>query len=61
MFLVSDQLTLLFRYANRAHRFGDGYLRGLTGPQAAWAAKSYRGHRVFPETILDDLRLAGVY
>nr|GAT48525.1 predicted protein [Mycena chlorophos] len=48
------------RYVNRAHRFGDGYLRGLSGRQAAWAAKKYHGHRVFPANILEELDQAGV-
>jgi hypothetical protein len=33
----------------------DAYRKGLTGAQAAWAAKKYRGHRVVPITILIEL------
>jgi hypothetical protein len=45
-------MLILHRYANHAHRFGDGYLRGLTGALAMWAAKTYHGHRVYPENIM---------
>ncbi len=30
----------------------DAYRKGLTGAQAAWAAKKYSGHRVLPHNIL---------
>jgi hypothetical protein len=43
------------RFANRSRRFIDAYNKGLTGQQAAWAARKYRGHRVLPETLMDDL------
>jgi hypothetical protein len=33
----------------------DAYHKGLNGKQAAWAAKQYRGHRVLPATLLEDL------
>ncbi|TRM55594.1 hypothetical protein BD626DRAFT_577096 [Schizophyllum amplum] len=48
-----------FNFVNRAHRFGDAYRHGLNGPQAAWAAKKYRGHRVLPVTIMEELDKAG--
>ncbi|EKM60108.1 uncharacterized protein PHACADRAFT_87954, partial [Phanerochaete carnosa HHB-10118-sp] len=38
-------------FVTRANRFMDAYRRGLTGKQAAWACKKYRGHRVLPDTI----------
>jgi hypothetical protein len=34
--------------------------KGLSGKQAAWASKKYRGHRVLPESILQDLAKAGM-
>ncbi|KAJ7827743.1 hypothetical protein B0H13DRAFT_1951005 [Mycena leptocephala] len=59
-----DAVPLLFmrRYVNRCHRFGDAYLNHkLTGPQAAWAAKKYPGHRTYPASILEELDQAGVH
>ncbi|KAJ7432649.1 hypothetical protein FB451DRAFT_1065320 [Mycena latifolia] len=50
------------RYDNRCYRFGDAYLNhNLTGPQAAWAAKRYPGHRTYPESILEELDSAGIH
>jgi hypothetical protein len=42
------------RFCCRALRFTDAYDKGLTGKQAAWAAKKYHGHRVLPNTILQE-------
>jgi hypothetical protein len=33
----------------------DAYRKGLDGQQAAWAAKKYHGHRMIPDTILEEL------
>ncbi|KAJ7213199.1 hypothetical protein GGX14DRAFT_361343 [Mycena pura] len=50
------------RFVNRVHRFGDAYFyKHLTGPQLAWASKRYHGHRVFPESIFDEMKAAGIY
>jgi hypothetical protein len=38
----------------------DAYRKGLTGTQAAWAAKKYHGHRVVPITILAELEKAHI-
>ena len=38
----------------------DAYDRGLNGIQAAWAARKYRGHRVLPQNILDELEKEGI-
>jgi hypothetical protein len=38
----------------------DAYRKGLNGKQAAWAAKKYRGHRMIPDSILQDLEKANV-
>ncbi|KIK75299.1 hypothetical protein PAXRUDRAFT_173227, partial [Paxillus rubicundulus Ve08.2h10] len=46
------------RFATRSCRFMDAYHKGLDGKQAAWAAKKYRGHRVLPVTLMDDLNHA---
>ncbi|KAI0669136.1 hypothetical protein C8Q78DRAFT_1041816 [Trametes maxima] len=40
------------RFCNRTLRFMDAYRKGLTGKQAAWAAKKYSGHRTLPHDIL---------
>jgi len=50
----------LLSFATRSTRFMDAYRRGLNGRQAAWAARKYRGHRMIPETIMDDLDKAGI-
>src|SRR6266540_1544157 len=48
-------LTSMRKFATRSRRFMDAYARGLNGRQAAWAARKYRGHRVLPEGILEEL------
>jgi hypothetical protein len=48
-------ITAIDRFANQSHRFIDAYARGLTGSQATWAAHKYQGHRVLPESIMNDL------
>ena len=58
--LAAVPLESMRRFANRSYRFMDAYSRGLTGKQAAWAAKRYRGHRVLPDNILDELEQAKV-
>ena len=58
--LDSIPLASMRRSANRSRRFLDAYGHGLSGSQAAWAARKYRGHRVLPETLMDDLEKAHV-
>ncbi|KAJ7714598.1 hypothetical protein B0H16DRAFT_1244848, partial [Mycena metata] len=41
-------LESMCRFVLRAHRFADVYRHGLDGPQAAWAARKYRGHHILP-------------
>jgi hypothetical protein len=36
----------------------DAYRKGLTGAQAAWAAKRFKGHRKVSETILAEYNQA---
>ena len=38
----------------------DAYRHGLDGKQAAWAGKTYRGHRVLPEKIMEELDREGI-
>ena len=45
----------IYRFFTRALRFVDAYAKGLSGKQAAWATKKYRGHRVIPDTIFEEL------
>jgi hypothetical protein len=47
-------LTFFYSFATHAHWFIDAYAKGLQGKGAAWAAKKYHGHRVLPESILQD-------
>ncbi|KAG2062766.1 hypothetical protein BDR04DRAFT_1039811, partial [Suillus decipiens] len=47
-------------YARRSRRFMDTYHKGLSGNQAAWATKIYKGHRVLPNSILAKLGNAGL-
>ncbi|KAF9476050.1 hypothetical protein BDN70DRAFT_812885 [Pholiota conissans] len=43
------------KFSNCSLRFMDAYRRGLNGRQAAWASRGYRGHRVLPNDILEEL------
>ena len=38
----------------------DAYIHGLNGKQAAWATQKYRGHRVLPTNIMDELEKANI-
>jgi hypothetical protein len=58
--LQESPLIPFLRFAIRSSRFIDAYHKGLNGSQAAWAAKKYRGHRVLPSSILDELDAAKV-
>jgi hypothetical protein len=53
-------LQMMRKFATRSRRFIDGYDRGLDGKQAAWAARKYRGHRVLPQDILEELGKEGL-
>ncbi|KIJ32080.1 hypothetical protein M422DRAFT_185031 [Sphaerobolus stellatus SS14] len=48
----------IWRFANWSAQFMDAYRCGLTGAQAVWANKKYRGHRVLPNTIMEELDIA---
>lgn len=58
--LASIPLPMMRRFATRSRRFMDAYDRGLNGRQAAWAARKYKGHRVLPQNILEELEKQGV-
>ncbi|KAF8306894.1 hypothetical protein DL93DRAFT_2043508, partial [Clavulina sp. PMI_390] len=53
-------LESIRRFFNRSARFTHAYEKGLTGSQAAWAAKKYRGHRVLPDRIMHELEKAEI-
>ncbi|KAJ7187586.1 hypothetical protein GGX14DRAFT_580946 [Mycena pura] len=58
--LAAVPLDMMRRFARRCEKFVDAYQKGLNGRQAAWAARKYRGHRVLPENILEELEEAGI-
>jgi hypothetical protein len=58
--LEAIPIDTMRRFANRSSRFMDAYSRGLNGRQAAWAARKYRGHRILPATIMDEVERAHV-
>ncbi|KAI1781774.1 hypothetical protein LXA43DRAFT_1105349 [Ganoderma leucocontextum] len=58
--LEAVPLVSIRRFYTRSHRFMDAYRRGLTGKQAAWAAKKYHSHRVLPNDILAELDREGI-
>ncbi|KAF8128448.1 hypothetical protein K438DRAFT_1443396, partial [Mycena galopus ATCC 62051] len=45
-----DQVPLdsMRRFVLHTHRFADAYRHGLDRPQAAWAARKYKGHCMLP-------------
>jgi hypothetical protein len=61
---MTNTVNIVFNFSRyspnlvRSLRFMDAYRRGLTGRQAAWAAKKYRGHHVLPDSILEEFEIA---
>src|SRR6266545_8390922 len=53
--LAGIPLIMMRKFATRSCQFMDTYDYGLNGSQAAWAVCKYRGHRVLPQNILDEL------
>ncbi|EDR03806.1 uncharacterized protein LACBIDRAFT_306885 [Laccaria bicolor S238N-H82] len=58
--LDSISLAQMRRFSNRSQKFMDAYVKGLNGRQAAWAARKYKGHRVLPDSLMDDLEKAKI-
>jgi hypothetical protein len=58
--LENIPLNTMRRFANQSSQFMDAYSKGLNGRQAAWAARKYRGHRILPATVIDELEKAHV-
>jgi hypothetical protein len=56
--LAQVPLTSIRRFATRSSRFTDSYYNGLSGAEAAWACKKYRGHRMLPSSFEEDLEVA---
>jgi hypothetical protein len=55
IFLISAHvINFNFSFFVRSGRFVDAYKKGLDGKRAAWAIKKYRGHRVLPESIMQE-------
>jgi hypothetical protein len=48
-------LVSIRRFSVRCLRFMDAYRKGLNGAQAAWAGKKYRGQRMIPTSLLEDM------
>ncbi|KAF9485423.1 hypothetical protein BDN70DRAFT_796098, partial [Pholiota conissans] len=44
----------VFKYARCSQKFMDVYHKGFNRKQAAWASKKYCGHRVLPESLIND-------
>ncbi|KEP45155.1 DDE family endonuclease [Rhizoctonia solani 123E] len=57
--LDTVNLQLIRRFAGRSQRFVHAYSRGLSGSQAAWAMKKYRGHRIIPYALLEEMDKLG--
>jgi hypothetical protein len=60
--IIFTILIYFTRFSRRSQRFVDAYNKGLDqgldGKWAAWANKKYRGHRVLPDNIMNDLEEA---
>ncbi|KAJ3796389.1 hypothetical protein GGU11DRAFT_757552 [Lentinula aff. detonsa] len=53
--LESVPLVSMRRFATRSLHFADSYFHGLSGAEAAWANKKYRGHRTIPPDFRAEL------
>lgn len=58
--LESIPLSMMRKFANRSFRFISAYDYGLNGKQAVWAAKKYKGHRVLPGKIIEEVIEGGI-
>ena len=58
--LETIPLPTMRQFANRSNWFMDAYSHGLNRSQAAWAARKYRGHRVLPSRIMEELEKANI-
>ncbi|KAI8980180.1 hypothetical protein BD414DRAFT_392693, partial [Trametes punicea] len=53
--LDSVPLKSMRQFYTRSLHFADAYTKGLSGKQATWVSRKYRGHRVIPESIFNEL------
>ncbi|KAI9001536.1 hypothetical protein BD414DRAFT_398251, partial [Trametes punicea] len=53
--LDSVPLKSMRQFYTWSLHFADAYTKGLSGKQATWVSKKYRGHRVIPESIFNKL------
>jgi len=51
---------MMRKFATHSQWFMDAYKHGLSGRQAVWAAKKYRGHQVLLLNILEELEKEGI-
>jgi hypothetical protein len=51
----------MLKFSACSRRFMGAYRKGLTGKQAAWAAKKYHGHRCVSESILAEYNAAQTF
>ncbi|KAJ3506528.1 hypothetical protein NLJ89_g6819 [Agrocybe chaxingu] len=58
--LESVNLTDMRKFARRSRRFMRFYHLGLDGKLAAWANKKFRGHRVTPEKLMEEMDKEGI-
>ena len=58
--ILNESSPMPYRFSTRSLRFMDPYKKGLTGSQEAWASRRYSGHRILPESILEELEYAKI-
>jgi len=58
--LGSIPLPMMRKFATHSQWFMDAYKHGLSGRQAVWAEKKYRGHQVLLLNILEELEKEGI-
>ena len=59
-YFIHEFKLIFTRFSRRSQRFTDAYNRGLTGSEATWANKTYRGHRTLPTTLMVDMEKANL-
>ena len=59
LFCTKSRPNLNIRYFTRTQHFMDAYHFGFTGKAATYVEKKYHGHRVLPESVLDELNFEG--
>ncbi|THV03682.1 hypothetical protein K435DRAFT_650844 [Dendrothele bispora CBS 962.96] len=57
---MTSYLFNLNSFCNCSQKFIDAYSQGLNGRQAAWATHKYKGHRILPESLMNDMEQENV-